>query len=92
MIKAFIQFWRDVMDLFASTPLPPLAERLRPQKLSDVVGQQHLLAAGKPLHTAVQSGKPHSMLLWGPPEWAKPRWHAFLHKASKRNFCHCLLF
>ncbi len=67
MIKAFIQFWRDVMDLFASTPLPPLAERLRPQKLSDVVGQQHLLAAGKPLHTAVQSGKPHSMLLWGPP-------------------------
>ena len=45
----------------------PLAERMRPQTLDDVVGQQHLLGAGKPLRTAFESGEPHSMILWGPP-------------------------
>lgn len=45
----------------------PLAEALRPQTLADVIGQTHLLAPGKPLHTAFTTGKPHSMILWGPP-------------------------
>ena len=45
----------------------PLAERLRPQSLIDVIGQQHLLGAGKPLRVAFESGEPHSMILWGPP-------------------------
>ena len=45
----------------------PLAERLRPTKVDEVVGQQHLLGDGKPLSAALQSGKPHSMLFWGPP-------------------------
>ncbi len=45
----------------------PLAERMRPKTLDDVVGQQHLLGAGKPLRTAFESGEPHSMILWGPP-------------------------
>src|SRR3954454_2447163 len=45
----------------------PLAERLRPQSLDDVIGQQHLLAPGKPLRVAFESGEPHSMILWGPP-------------------------
>lgn len=55
-------------DLFAqSQPFAPLAERLRPQSLDDVIGQAHLLGAGKPLHLAFESGKPHSMILWGPP-------------------------
>src|ERR1035437_5838058 len=45
----------------------PLAERLRPKTLNDVIGQQHLLGAGKPLRVALQSGEPHSMILWGPP-------------------------
>ena len=45
----------------------PLAERLRPQLLEDVIGQQHLLAPGKPLRVAFESGEPHSMILWGPP-------------------------
>jgi putative ATPase len=56
-------------DLFAP-PLPaatPLAERLRPQSIADVIGQRHLLGAGKPLAVAFASGKPHSMILWGPP-------------------------
>lgn len=45
----------------------PLAERLRPQSLDDVIGQQHLLGPGKPLRVAFESGEPHSMILWGPP-------------------------
>lgn len=47
--------------------LIPLAERLRPKTLDDVIGQQHLLGAGKPLRVAFESGQPHSMILWGPP-------------------------
>ncbi len=45
----------------------PLAERLRPHTLDDVIGQQHILGAGKPLRVAFESGEPHSMILWGPP-------------------------
>ena len=54
-------------DLFAKQPDAPLAERLRPQSLEEVIGQQHLISKGKPLRVAVEGGKPHSMLLWGPP-------------------------
>jgi putative ATPase len=45
----------------------PLAERLRPRTIGEVVGQRHLLAPGKPLAVAFASGKLHSMILWGPP-------------------------
>ncbi|QDZ28378.1 replication-associated recombination protein A [Noviherbaspirillum sp. UKPF54] len=45
----------------------PLAERLRPQSLDEVIGQRHLLGPGKPLRVAFESGEPHSMILWGPP-------------------------
>lgn len=56
------------MNLFApNQPQAPLAEKLRPQTLDEVVGQTHLLAQGKPLRLAFQSGKLPSMILWGPP-------------------------
>jgi putative ATPase len=45
----------------------PLATRLRPRRLEDVVGQEHLLAAGSALRTAIEQGRPHSMVLYGPP-------------------------
>ncbi|MDR2837283.1 MAG: AAA family ATPase, partial [Azonexus sp.] len=54
-------------DLFAQEPIAPLAEALRPKTLDEVVGQSHLLGEGKPLKLAFQSGKPHSMIFWGPP-------------------------
>ena len=58
-------------DLFSSSPQAranaPLAERLRPRTLDDVVGQTHLLGPGKPLRVAFESGRPHSMIFWGPP-------------------------
>ena len=47
--------------------MQPLAERLRPKTLDEVVGQQHLLGPGKPLRVAFEEGRPHSMILWGPP-------------------------
>lgn len=55
-------------DLFAPTPpAAPLAERLRPKHIDEVIGQTHLLGGGKPLRLAFESGKLHSMILWGPP-------------------------
>ena len=45
----------------------PLAERLRPKNLSDVIGQQHLIGEGLALRLAFESGQPHSCILWGPP-------------------------
>ncbi len=55
-------------DLFGQQqPKHPLAEQLRPQKIDDLIGQDHLLGKGKPLRLAIESGKPHSMILWGPP-------------------------
>jgi putative ATPase len=45
----------------------PLAERLRPRDLSEVIGQQHILGAGMALRVAFESGQPHSCILWGPP-------------------------
>ena len=55
-------------DLFAKRePEAPLAERMRPRTLDEVAGQQHLLGPGKPLRLAFEAGKPHSMILWGPP-------------------------
>jgi putative ATPase len=57
-----------VTDLFSAAPSgAPLAERLRPQTLDEVIGQSHLLGPGKPLRLAFESKKLHSMILWGPP-------------------------
>lgn len=49
----------------------PLATRMRPSKLSEFVGQAHLLAPGKPLYQVISQGKLHSMILWGPPGTGK---------------------
>ncbi len=56
------------LDFSSRPPLsPPLAERLRPRSLEEVIGQTHLLDVGRPLRNAFETGKPHSMILWGPP-------------------------
>jgi putative ATPase len=54
-------------ELFDTAPAAPLAEALRPDSLDAVIGQSHLIGAGRPLRLAFESGKPHSMILWGPP-------------------------
>lgn len=63
----------DTMDLFPERterrlePHAPLAERMRPQRLEDLVGQEELLAPGRPLHTLVEQDALPSIILWGPP-------------------------
>ena len=72
--------------LFESNPPPPLAEALRPQSIEEVIGQTHLLAAGKPLQLAFAAGKPHSMILWGPPGVGKTTLARLSAKAFDREF------
>lgn len=55
------------MSRTPATNAIPLAEKLRPNHWTDVIGQTHLLAEGKPLQVMFTSGKPHSMIFWGPP-------------------------
>ncbi len=55
----------------SAAPHQPLAERLRPKTLGDVIGQQQLLGVGMPLRIAFESGQPHSCILWGPPGTGK---------------------
>lgn len=50
-----------------STPQEPLAQRMRPEKLSDMVGQEHLLSAGKIIREIIAQQHPTSLILWGPP-------------------------
>lgn len=73
-------------DLFASSPRAPLAERLRPQQITDIIGQDHLLGSGKPIERALASGEPHSMILWGPPGVGKTTLARLLAKAFQCEF------
>jgi putative ATPase len=74
-------------DLFAVVnPATPLAERLRPKNIGEVIGQRHLLGPGKPLAVAFASGKPHSMILWGPPGVGKTTLARLMADAFNADF------
>jgi putative ATPase len=77
--------------LFADDALPtagsvPLAERLRPQHLDEVVGQRHLLGPGRPLRVAFETGRLPSMILWGPPGVGKTTLARLLAGATGAHF------
>jgi putative ATPase len=67
-------------------PRRPLADRLRPRRLEEFVGQLHLLAPGKPVRTAIERGQPHSMVLWGPPGTGKTTLAELLAGACQAEF------
>ncbi|MGD9788045.1 MAG: replication-associated recombination protein A [Sulfuricellaceae bacterium] len=74
-------------DLFSQgVPDAPLAEQLRPRTLDEVIGQSHLLGPGKPLRLAFESGKPHSMILWGPPGVGKTTLARLMAQAFSSEF------
>jgi putative ATPase len=74
-------------DLFPpNKPAAPLAERLRPKNIDEVIGQSHLLGGGKPLRLAFQSGKLHSMILWGPPGVGKTTLARLMASAFDADF------
>jgi putative ATPase len=75
------------LDLFARRePDAPLADRLRPRTLDDVVGQAHLVGPGKPLRLAFEARKPHSMILWGPPGVGKTTLARLMAEAFDAEF------
>jgi len=67
-------------------PAAPLADLLRPKTLDEVVGQSHLIGPGKPLRLAFESGKPHSMILWGPPGVGKTTLARLMARAFDAEF------
>jgi len=67
-------------------PLRPLADRMRPRSLDEFVGQEHLLAKGKPLRSAIEAGQLHSMILWGPPGTGKTTLARLIAQRSDAQF------
>lgn len=77
----------DTPSLFEPAPSQaPLAERMRPRTLDDMVGQRRLLADGSALRRAIEAGKVHSMILWGPPGCGKTTLALLLAHYAKARF------
>jgi putative ATPase len=81
------------MSLFDSAPLPsaghvkrPLAERMRPDKLEDFVGQQHILGPGKPLRAQIERDELQSLILWGPPGVGKTTLARLIARITRCDF------
>jgi putative ATPase len=73
-------------DLFAKSALQPLAERMRPRRLADMVGQDRLLSEDSALRRAIESGRIHSMILWGPPGCGKTTLALLVAQYAKARF------
>ena len=76
----------NIASLAQADANAPLAERLRPRTLGEVIGQEHLTGEGMPLRIAFESGKPHSMILWGPPGVGKTTIARLMATAFEADF------
>ena len=77
---------RGTASLFERNVPQPLAARMRPRSLDEVVGQNHLLAAGKPLREAIEKGSVGSMVFWGPPGSGKTTLARVIAQYTDREF------
>src|SRR5579871_6014189 len=84
---------KDSMSLFDATPVEavddprrPLAERMRPDKLEDFAGQQHILGAGKPLRAQIERDELQSLILWGPPGVGKTTLARLIARLTRCDF------
>src|SRR5678815_5020082 len=64
----------------------PLADRMRPQSIDEIVGQEHLLGPGRVLRAAIESGELHSMILWGPPGSGKTTLASLMARVAGARF------
>src|SRR6201993_3792822 len=82
-----MSLFESVPDLKAGAPVSaPLADRMRPRNLDEYVGQQHLLAAGKPLRVQIERDDPASMIFWGPPGVGKTTLARIIANVTRASF------
>src|ERR1700694_4584881 len=83
---------RDREDLFGAAlderlaAQAPLASRLRPKTLEEMVGQEHLLGAGKPLRALIETDRLSSVILWGPPGTGKTTLASIIAAATRAHY------
>jgi putative ATPase len=81
-----VQLFEEPASSSGPTSAGPLADRMRPRSLDEIVGQEHLLGPGRVLRTAIESGELHSMILWGPPGSGKTTLASLMARVAGARF------